>query len=61
MKRIRSLLIVGIIGTTLGLFSGMGWATSQAQETSYLVIEEFELSPDMTVNDGTEATQNVEF
>lgn len=53
MKRISSLLIVGIIGATLGLFSGMGWATSQAQETNYLVIEEFELGPDMTVNDGT--------
>ena len=54
MKRIPTLLIVGIAGAVLGLFAGTAWATAQAQETTYLVIEEFGIGPDMTVNEGTE-------
>ena len=52
MKRIRSLLIVGITGATVGLFAGTALATPQAQDTNYLVIEEFEVGPDMILNDG---------
>ncbi len=52
MKRIPSLLFVAITGATVGLFAGTVLATPQAQETSYLVIEEFEIGPDMIPNDG---------
>ena len=53
MKRIPSLLIVGATAAILGLFVGTGWTTWQPQETNYLVIEEFEIGPNMSVNDGT--------
>ncbi len=53
MKWIPSLLVVGITGITVGLFAGTALATAQAQETNYLVIEEFEISPSMSMSDGT--------
>ncbi len=54
MKRTPSLLVVGITSASLGLFTGTAVATSQTQETNYLVMEEFELGPNMSMNDGTE-------
>ena len=53
MKPIASLLVAGILCSTVGLVAGTALATPQAQDTTYLVIEEFEIGPDMTVNDGT--------
>lgn len=52
MKRIRSLFIVGVASATVGLVVGTVLAETKEPKTRYLVIEEFEMGPDMSMDDG---------
>ena len=54
MRKISSLVAAGIACALLGVFAGTEWAGAQAQETNYLVIEEFQIAPDMSINESQE-------
>ena len=53
MKRTWLLAVVALASASLGLIGGRGLSASVQQGTNYLVIEEFEIAPDMTPNEGT--------
>jgi len=51
MKPIPAFLFVALASAALGLTGGRLFAADQAQETNYLVLEEFRLAPDQTPAD----------
>ncbi len=53
MKKFRSLVVVAVAAALVGGIGGRLLATPQ-QDTTYLVVEEFEFAPDMALSDGIE-------
>ena len=51
MKRLLSILVAVLASSSLGLLAGRSLAADQAQQTNYLVVEEFKLAPDQVPAD----------
>ena len=54
MKRFSLLTMLSLVILAIGVIAGRASIVSEAQETNYIVIEEFELGPDQTINEGIE-------
>ena len=54
MKRYSLLSVLSLAILAVGIIAGRASAVSEVQETNYIVIEEFELGPDQTINEGIE-------
>ena len=52
MNRIGVLAVVALVGAALGLVAGRAMSASAQEETNYMVIQEFVVGPDQTLNEG---------
>lgn len=52
MKRIGIIAIVALAGAALGLMAGKGLSATAQEETNHMVIQEFVLGPNQSVDEG---------
>ena len=52
MKRIGIIAVVALACAALGLVAGRGLSATAQEETNYMVIMDFTLGPEQTVNEG---------